>query len=203
MGIPLFLAAWGPERVLPAVIASFFTAAVLMGGAVAMLEVATARGRGAGRVAADVAMALLRNPMVMGPLLGLAVPLVGLALPRPAENFCALLGAAAGPCALFALGLFLVGKPASDNIAEMAWVTFCKLAVQPLATWVFAVPVLRMDRFWAGSAVLLAALPIGANAFTIAQNYGVYVRRASTATLVTTILGVLTVSLVLLLVPPL
>jgi malonate transporter len=55
-----------------------------------------------------------------------------------------------------------------------------------------------MEPFWAGSAVLLAALPTGALAFTVAQQYGVYVRRASTATLATTVLSIVTVSAVLL-----
>jgi hypothetical protein len=169
---------------------------------VALLEFLLARGKGARKVAADVALALLRNPLIAAPVLGLLVSATGIALPKPVDNFCGLIGGAAGPCALFALGLFCVGKPLTDNVGEMAWVTLCKLVLQPLATWVLAVPVLGMDRFWAGSCVLLAALPTGALAFTLAQNYGVYVRRASTATLVTTVISVLTVSAVLLLVPP-
>jgi predicted permease len=202
MGIPLFLAAWGTERALPAIIGGVFNASVAVGLIVALLEFLLARGKGARKVAADVALALLRNPLIAAPVLGLLVSAAGIALPKPVDNFCGLIGGAAGPCALFALGLFCVGKPLTDNVGEMAWVTLCKLVLQPLATWVLAVPVLGMDRFWAGSCVLLAALPTGALAFTLAQNYGVYVRRASTATLVTTVISVLTVSAVLLLVPP-
>ena len=42
----------------------------------------------------------------------------------------------------------------------------------------------------------------GALVFTLAHNYGLYVQRASTATLVTTVLSVVTVTAALLLVPP-
>jgi predicted permease len=43
--------------------------------------------------------------------------------------------------------------------------------------------------------VLLSALPTAALVFTLAQQYGIYVDRASSAILVTTLLSVLTVPL--------
>jgi hypothetical protein len=46
--------------------------------------------------------------------------------------------------------------------------------------------------------VLLSALPTAALVFTLAQQYGIYVDRASSAILVTTLLSVLTVPLILL-----
>lgn len=133
------------------------------------------------------------------PVLGLLVSLAGIGVPTPIANFCALLGAAAGPCALFSPGLFLVGQPFAANLGEVGVITLLKLVVQPLLTWLIAVPILGLDPAWARAAVLLAALPTGTLVFTVAQNYRIYVDRASAAVLATTVVSVLTLSAVLVL----
>ena len=51
-----------------------------------------------------------------------------------------------------------------------------------------------MDAERATIAVLLAALPIGGNLFVVAQNFGIYAARSSTAILVSTALAVVTFS---------
>ncbi|MBX6370398.1 MAG: AEC family transporter [Rhodospirillales bacterium] len=199
MGVPLYLAAFGPERTLPALIATVFVSAIAVAGAVALIELDLASGNGKPRILRDIGLALLKNPLVVMPLAGLALSAAGARLPLPIETFCSLLGAAAGPCALFAIGLFLVGKPLVGNWTELGWISLMKLVVQPAATWVLAVPVLQLEPFWAGSAVLLSALPTGALVFTLAQNYEVWPGGASTAILVTTVLSVVTVSAILVL----
>jgi predicted permease len=197
MGVPLYLAAFGPERTLPALIATVFVSAIAVGGTVALIEIDLARAGEQKRILRDIAGALLKNPLVVMPLAGLGLSALGLPLPTPVETFGNLLGAAAGPCALFAIGLFLVGKPLAGNWPELGWISVMKLVVQPAATWVLAVPVLGLDPFWAGSAVLLAGLPTGALVFTLAQNYDIWPGGASAAILVTTVLSVVTVSAIL------
>jgi malonate transporter len=130
----------------------------------------------------------------MGPLAGLLASGAGVTLPRPLATFCDLLGAAAAPCGLFALGLFMVGKPLTGSPREMAPILFMKLVMQPLVTWVIAFELLDMDPFWAASAVILSALPTGALVFTVAQYYGFWVAGASASVLLSTILSLLTVS---------
>jgi len=49
----------------------------------------------------------------------------------------------------------------------------------------------------AGVGVLLSALPSGANCFIVARQYGRYVRRASSAILISTLVAAFTVSVVL------
>ena len=69
-----------------------------------------------------------------------------------------------------------------------------KLIVHPLLTAWLGLVVFEVERLWATVAILMAALPIGANAFVLAQRYNVYVERISAATLISTILAVLTLS---------
>ncbi|MEJ0072172.1 MAG: AEC family transporter [Pseudomonadota bacterium] len=203
MGVPLFLAAFGGDRALPAIIGMVLMATVTMSAGIVLVELAQARAQTRPRsrlgLLRDLARALNTNPLVMAPVLGLAVSASGLALPRPIETFLSLLGGAAGPCALFALGLFLVGKKLRANAGEVAWITVVKLIVQPAVTWLLAVPLLGLEPFWAGSVVLLSGLPTAALVFTLAQRYGVYVDRASSATLASTVLSVLTIPVILVL----
>jgi malonate transporter len=50
------------------------------------------------------------------------------------------------------------------------------------------------DPIWLFTAVLLASLPTATNVFVIAQQYGVWVQRASASVLITTCLSVMTVT---------
>jgi malonate transporter len=199
LGVPLFLTAFGSERALPAIISTAINAALTMGAGIVLVEAALSHGTKWRAVAADVGRALATNPLVLAPLAGLVLSGAGVRLPVPLETFCNLLGSAAAPCALFALGLFLVGKPLAQNIPEVAWITVMKLLAQPALTWLIGGPILGMEPFWLGATVLLAALPTAALVFTLAQQYGVYVERASSAILVTTALSVVTIPLILIL----
>lgn len=72
-----------------------------------------------------------------------------------------------------------------------------KLLVHPAATLLLATYVFVMEPFWSRAAVILAALPVSTLVFVVAQQYDVYVQRASTAVIVSTVLSVITVSLLL------
>mgnify|MGYP001302783182 CR=1 FL=1 len=197
MGIPLLVTAFGPEGALPAIIATVLNGAVVMAIGIAVIEADLARGRGAARIVLDVAGGVARSPLVLSAAAGIAASALGLPLPRPLVTFCDILGAAAPPAALFAIGLFMAGRSITTGLAEVSWLTALKLLVQPVVTWVIAVPVLGLDPFWAASAVVLAALPTGSLVFVLASQYGVYVQRATATILVSTVLSVITLSALL------
>jgi len=199
MGIPLFVAAFGEERVLPAVTATVLN--MFFYGTMTAWVAAT-KNEGADRksglaVAAHIGGALAKNPLVVSPVLGLAVSAAGIVVPLPVENLCRILGAAAAPGALFALGLFLVAQRITSGLPEVTWITFFKLIGQPALTWWLAFYVFEMDAFWAASAVLLAALPTGALVFVTAQQNGLYVQRASAGIVMSTVVSVITLSALL------
>jgi malonate transporter len=197
MGIPLFLAAFGADRLLPALIATVIMGAVMVGLAVIAMEMARSHGHGLGRALGDVGRALIRNPLVISPFLGLGWNMLGLGVPAPVVNFCQLLGAAAGPCALFAIGVFLAGRPLELGVRHIGWMVPLKLVIQPLLTWGLIATLFPLDRFWTGSALLLAALPTGALTFVVASQYKVYVERTSQVILLSTVASVPVLSLIL------
>lgn len=194
MGIPLLLTAYGESAMLPAIVATVFSGTVMMGIGVALLELSQGAGEGPLAMVRKVLLGIARSPLVVAALIGIAISIAGLEVPTPIATFCDILGAAAAPCALFAIGLFMVGKSFTAGAGEVSWLVLLKLFVQPLVTWWLATEVFEMAAIWATSAVILAALPTAALVFVLAQQYGVYVQRSTAAIMVSTVLSVLTLS---------
>ena len=118
-------------------------------------------------------------------------------IPLPVERFSTLLAAAAGPCALFAIGLFVSQLSIRAGVQSSWQTTLLKLVVHPLLMALLAFYVLPVDAFWAKIAVVCAALPLGATAFVLAQRYRLLEAETSTGAVVSTAASLLTVSLVM------
>ena len=196
MGIPVILLAYGEASLVPGIIAVMITSVVVVGPISAIIEADQASTSG-GRIVWDALKAIVQNPLFFAPTLGVAFSVMQLPLPQAVENFCSILGDAAGPSALFALGLSLVGSPIRAGLSEVAGSTLIKLLVKPLIMWFLALYLFEMDPLWAVVGVTMAALPSGAIVFVVASRYQVYVQRASAGIVITTLLSLLTVSLVI------
>ncbi len=194
MGIPIFIAAFGPDRILPGLIASLFQVTLLVAPLIAAVDVTLKGVTGLRQLIRDVARVLVTNPLVVSAFAGILFSFAQIDLPVAVIRLSDLLASASAPVALFALGVFLVGKPVNDGVAEISWLVGVKMIVHPLMAYWLAFMVLDMNPFWAWATVILAACPSGTLAFVIAQRYGVYVGRASTAILVSTVLSVFLLS---------
>lgn len=95
-------------------------------------------------------------------------------------------------------GMFKLGGDLRESLA----LTLFKLAAHPAAVWLLATYVFPLDPTWRAVAVVVAALPVGANVFVLAQSYNIYVARAASAILISTILSVFTVSLLMVVFAP-
>src|SRR3546814_7093854 len=62
---------------------------------------------------------MARNPLILSTFGGLLWGLTGLHLPVPVDALLKLLSDSAAPCALFALGLTLVGRPLSHGLEQV------------------------------------------------------------------------------------
>ncbi|MCB1538802.1 MAG: AEC family transporter [Alphaproteobacteria bacterium] len=194
MGIPLLLIAYGDAGRLPGIISSLFNGVLVMGVVTAILEIDAHAGSGFLAILRKIAIGVLRSPLMMSAAAGLLVSGFEVTLPPAFVTFCDLLGATAGPCALFAIGLFMVGKSIRAGLGEVMWVTLLKLVAQPLLTWWLAYEVFHLEATWAASAVIMAALPTGALSFVLAQRYVVYIERATSVILISTVLSVFTLT---------
>ncbi len=193
MGIPLCIVVFGEAGALPAIVATVFQSSILIALVAVLVEIDLMQKQGRAQLSGLV-KSLTRNPLLISSFAGIAWSLSGWTLPAPVVTFCEILSPAAGPAALFAVGMFLVGKPLFHGFREVASVSAIKLFIHPVITWVFFVFVFDVDPLWQAIGILMAALPAGALCFVVAQNYNVYVQRTSAAILLSTIFAVLTVS---------
>jgi malonate transporter and related proteins len=195
MGIPMCLLVFGPESAPASIIATLFTACVLFLFAVVVVEIDLQKGHNFWSTLNKVIISLLRSPLLIAPLAGLAIGLTGFTLPAPLINFTTLLGGAASPAALICIGLFLAQeRVVGHDAVSIGILVSLKLILQPLVTAVLAFHVFSMPPLWSHSAVILSALPIGSGPFTIAKLYGLEAGVTSGAILASHIFGVLTVS---------
>ncbi|HEY5633461.1 MAG TPA: AEC family transporter [Burkholderiaceae bacterium] len=198
MGIPLAIELgrqYLPTMIL-AIVCDIF---VLITLSIALLELNRRRSQGrqsAPRIALVVVSGLARSPLVLSIGLGLAWSLAAPEMPETMDNFTRILGSAAGPCALFAIGASLGDRRIVIDHAVAALITF-KLVVHPALAAVLMLFVFSVDPASAAVGVLAASLPGASNSFIIARRYGVDTREISAATLAGTFIALATVSLVI------
>ncbi|MBE7219589.1 MAG: AEC family transporter [Caulobacteraceae bacterium] len=196
IGFPLMLAAVGPAALPPTLIATILTVCVVFAVAIVLIEAGLETEPRPARLAAKVARSLIRNPLLVAPALGAMVPLAGLAVPGSMEQFLKLLGGAASPCALVALGLFLAEpRPARPHATGgAALLVGLKLVVHPALTFGCARYLFALPPALTHAAVLLAALPTGTGPFMLAEFYRREAAVTATVILASTLLSLLTVS---------
>lgn len=194
LGIPLLLTTFGEAGKLPGIISTVMMGAVVMTIGLIIIETDLSSNARPLRILWNVLKGVIKSPLVLSAALGLFISYMQWPMPAAVATFCDILGAAAAPCALFAIGLFLVGRSFTAGLGEVGWLVAIKLFVQPAITWWLAYRVMEMESVWAASAVIQAALPTGALVFVLAQQYGIYVQRATAAIMISTVASVVTLS---------
>jgi malonate transporter and related proteins len=142
-------------------------------------------------------LGVVRSPLIWPIALAIAFVTMDIRIPVALERFASLLAAAAGPCALFAIGLFVSQLSIRAGAAASWQTSLLKLVVHPLLMAALVYHVLSIEPFWAKIAVVCASLPLGATAFVLAQRYKLLEAETSTGAVVSTALSVVTVSLVM------
>lgn len=199
VGLPLFLLVLGPQSAPYVVVAATLTLMTLFACAVIAIELGHHREQGALHALWKTVLGIVRNPVMIAPLLGFLWWTTGLDLAAPVERFAAMLGGAASPAALVAIGLFLAERPVAEAIRNRSVLalTAAKLILHPMITAIIAYPLLRMDIFPAAMAIAIAALPTGTGPFMVAGFYARDGKVTSGTVLVTTLLSTLTLTMIL------
>jgi predicted permease len=197
LGTPLVLSAFGPAATLPFFLILSFHSVLMFTVVTVVVEL----GRGAReelrQLPKRVGQGLVKNPILVALLGGLAFQALGLALPRAIERWAELIGEAAGPCALFSMGASLRAYRIGGALPRAALMLALKLVLLPLLVLVLATRVFTVPPSWVGVAVVTAALPCGVNSYLFAERYKVGQAEIAAAILISTGLSVLTLSLIL------
>jgi hypothetical protein len=78
----------------------------------------------------------------------------------------------------------------------------CKLFLHPALAFLVFGYLLEIDPLWLSAGVIFAACPVGLNVYVFAQHYQVGIETASSAILISTALAMVTITSLLLLLPP-
>jgi predicted permease len=197
MGVPLCLAAFGEAGLPPAMLTVIVTAVIAMVFGVMLIELEVAAGHGPILTFFNAAWNVARNPLPVSIAAGMAYSGLALPLPTPVEKWIDLLGAAAAPCALFAIGLFLSDKSVRSGLAEAGLATVIKLLLQPLLAACVLPFFVDLKSVPGQVALLMASLPTAANAFVLAKQFEVQVEQNTASVLLSTGFSVVTVSALL------
>ena len=196
IGIPLAFAVLGPPSMIPALIATILTVCVLFAIAIVIVEIGLQSEKQLWLMILKITARLVRNPLLVAPILGTVFMLLEVKVPTPAESFLKLLGGAASPCALVALGLFLAQQRHGllKPLNGLGIIILLKLIAHPLVTWFLATKVFHLSEPMTQCATLLAALPTGTGPFMVAQYYQREGGLTSSAILLSTVLSLLTIT---------
>jgi len=194
MGIPLILIVFGQDAMPAAVIVCIMTVAVLFGVTIIAIEIIKARGRSLAPALRRVGVSLLLNPILVAPIIGLSFSAGEISVPKAAAGLIDLLAAAATPCALITIGLFLARSQTQTHSRSVPQIIWIKLIAHPALVGLLALFVFDLDPVWAWTAILAAALPVGTGPFMLANLYHQDASVSARAILLSTIGSVMTLS---------
>ena len=192
LGVPMLVVLMG-ERAIGPVLMILAVDMIVFSSLITIIITAARHGRVA---IGPIAMGLVKNPMIVSMAAGLAWAGFGLPMPGPLGEFVAILGAAATPGALFAIGASLADRSA-ERVGPALWLSGAKLVLHPLAVGIAALLIFGVEPYAAGVMIAAAALPVAGNVYILAAHFGVAPARVSTSILISTAVSILTIPAVI------
>lgn len=195
LGVPMLVMLLGPAAAGP-VLMVLAIDLIVFSSLFTLIVTKARHGRVSWSLFGALGLGLLKNPMIVSMAAGLAWAAMKLPMPQPLGEFMTLLGAAATPVALFAIGASLAERSA-ERVRPALWLSFAKLVLHPLAVAVMALWVFQVEIYAAGVMIAAAALPVAGNVYILASHYGVAPQRVSASILISTAVSILTVPAVI------
>jgi predicted permease len=193
LGVPLIVALLGERAAAPTILAIVSDLLIVASAGLAFAESGGATRRGWRNDVKDAALRLALNPFVVAMVLGAAFSGFGWKLGTPFAEIVKLLADAAGPCALFAIGVSLVRPDAPLRSPSLALPVLAKLVLHP-AIIAGVMLLIGADDFTVKTAILVAALPSAGWVFIFALRYEADAGKVSAAILISTAAAFVTFS---------
>ena len=197
LGIPIVLKAFGDAAAVPLALILGFHSALLFTLTTVAAEIGAGIGVPLPTLLRNVGTGLVTNPILWGIAGGLLLNFLGVPLPPMLDQFAAMLGGAALPTALFALGANLSRFRLTRTLRESLLLTGLKTLAQPALIYVLGAYVFDLAPVSLAVAVTMAALPTGINAYLFAARYDVAAPEATSTILLSTLLSTVTLAFLL------
>ena len=195
LGLPMFVILFGEASIGPMMLV-LATDLIVFSSLIVILINGARDGRMRPAVLKTVGLGLLKNPMIVMISAGMAWSAFAIPVPAVMNDFLTVLGGAATPGALFAIGASLATKSA-ERVEVAGWLSLLKLIAHPGAVALAALVLFRVEPFAAGVMIAAAALPVAGNVYILAQHYGVAPQRVSSSILISTAAAVVTLPVVI------
>ncbi len=198
-GLPFVITAFGQQASVPVVICTTFDLAIMFPLAAVLLEKSDTSNSGHTlmEISKKSMFSVVKNPLINATFLGALFSVSGFELPEVADRFILLLGSAAAPCALFALGSSMDEERANFFQPALWVISSMKLVLHPLLMWVAMFHLFPVEPTWGKSAIIAASMPVAVTAYILAQQYNTYIGRTSASILLSTVISVGTLSFIL------
>ncbi|KQM30317.1 transporter [Rhizobium sp. Leaf68] len=199
IGLPLVSRSVGNDGIVAISILLAIHLPIMMIAGTILMENATHKVVGGERrstltVLRQVGRNLATNPLVIALILGLCFNVIGEPMPVVFTTVIDQVAAMAGPAALISLGMALTKYPVRGNLHIAATVTAFKLLLLPACVWATA-HLLGLNPAWTSALVLTSCVPTGINSWLLANRFGIGHSIAASTISISTLFGVLTVSL--------
>lgn len=198
LGTPLILAHYGEQAAIPLGLILSVHAPILWFAALLHRELARHSGSiSFTKLARELFLNLATNGIVLALVSAAIWAKTGWGLHPVVDRMLVMLSEASVPTALFALGLSLSTYSLRGQWNGMAILITMKMLVMPVMVYLLARYIVSIPPIWANIAVVLAAMPTGANAFLFARRNEESVAAVSAAIALGTGLAAITISVLL------
>lgn len=145
---------------------------------------------------AKTARGVVLNPLIASVLLGTGFGFTGLPLPSMIDETLSLMSQAAVPMSLIVLGMGLAEYGVGQGLRPSVALSLLKLALMPVVVYAIA-RALHLPQRETQAAMMLASLPVGANVYIMARQFGALEGPVATSLVLTTIAAAFTTPLLL------
>ncbi len=197
MGPGLTMAALGPQSTVPTALIFAFDSMLLFTLTPFFIALGSPERMNLRETVATIARRVLTHPFNVATAAGVLAAWSRFEPAAPIGKMLAYLQNAAAPSALFVMGVTIALRRVMRVAPEVPVLLFIKLVLHPLIVWAMLSFIGDFGREWTFTAVLMAALPPALNVFVLANQYQVYVERASSIILTGTLASVATVTALL------
>lgn len=191
IGIPLLLAAFGEEGMVPLFIVMSIHLPLLTLLGTLLIE----RDSGPfGPALLRTTLSVARHPLLLGIVAGLVFNLAGWSLPGTLDAMVVWIAQSGAPLALIAMGLAMRRAGLGEVSSGVAVTVFAKLILFPAIVWLMTHVVFTLPEGWGAALVIMAASSTGMNAYMFALPYERAVPLAAATVTISTALSIFTIS---------
>jgi len=190
VGLPLLLVAIGHQAIIAVVINLLIGYFTILPVTLFLLEIGKAQQAGSETGYAAVLGSALRHvaldPLVLAALAGLLIAALHVGLPGWMSESLTIIGAAAIPVPLVAVGMTIGASTVNESVREAVWVTLVRVVASPILAIAFA-RLFGLSPLYSIALVISFSLPTAKMAFALAEKHGAYEEQMAAIVTMTTV----------------